>query len=125
MPHLQRNNWTCSSNLQISELSEETRSISYGLLRFPITETSGWFRTKSEPIQADQDFHLNLNYEDKAHFKFGLNAIQYLEMLKGYSTYVSEHLVLLKAYKKISTQPKGDFFSRYESAYNTHIVSDY
>ncbi|APQ18353.1 DUF885 domain-containing protein [Maribacter hydrothermalis] len=104
----------------------ETELISCELLRFKLQNEVDEFRYKMylNPIQADQGFHLNLNYRVKPILSYD-DAKQYLNMLNAIPDYVDQHLVLIK--KGIDeglSQPKV-IFNGYESTYDTHIVSDY
>ena len=76
------------------------------------------------PIQADQGFHLNLNYHIKPILDYQ-DAQAYLKILQAIPAFVEEHLVLLKkGLKEGISQPKV-IFKGYEATYDTHIVSDY
>ncbi|TLP76780.1 DUF885 domain-containing protein [Maribacter sp. ACAM166] len=104
----------------------ETDLISSELLRFQLQNQVDEFRYEMylNPIQADQGFHLNLNYRIKPILTFA-DAERYLKMLNAIPTYVDEHLVLLKkGLEKGVSQPKV-IFKGYESTYDTHIVADY
>ncbi|MGB3143669.1 MAG: DUF885 domain-containing protein [Maribacter sp.] len=104
----------------------ETESISWNLLQFQLQNQVDEFKYKMylNPIQADQGFHLNLNYRIKPILTYQ-DAKDYLEMLQAIPVYVDEHLVLLKkGLKEGLSQPKV-IFKGYEATYDTHIVSDY
>lgn len=114
----------------LEKLSEtdlsETELISKELLRFQLQNSVDEFSYKMflNPIQADQGFHLNLNYRIKPVLTYQ-DAKDYLNMLSAIPQYVDEHLVLLKeGLKQGLSQPKI-IFNGYESTYDTHIVSDY
>ncbi len=112
-------------SLNTKNLSE-TESISWNLLQFQLQNQVDEFKYKMylNPIQADQGFHLNLNYRIKPILTFQ-DAQDYLEMLRAIPVYVDEHLVLLKkGLKEGLSQPKI-IFKGYEATYDTHIVSDY
>lgn len=112
-------------NLNKNNLSE-TELISFELLRFQLQNQVDEYAYAMylNPIQADQGFHLNLNYRIKPILNYE-NAKAYLKMLKAIPNYVDEHLVLLrKGLKKGVSQPKI-IFKGYESTYDTHIVTDY
>ena len=104
----------------------ETELISCELLRFRLQNQVDEFRFKTylNPIQADQGFHLNLNYRIKPILNYE-DAKRYLQMLNAIPFFVEEHLVLLKkGLKQGISQPKA-IFKGYESTYDTHIVNDY
>lgn len=104
----------------------ESEQISAELLRFrlqnEVDEVS--FETYLNPLQADQGFHLNLNYRIRP-----INNIHqaryYLKVLNDIPRFVEEHLVLLReGIGKGWTQPRV-IFKGYESTYDTHLVNDY
>ena len=104
----------------------ETESISLNLLQFQLQNQVDEFKYKTylNPIQADQGFHLNLNYHIKPILNYQ-DAQAYLKMLQAIPAFVEEHLVLLKkGLKEGLSQPKV-IFKGYEATYDTHIVSDY
>ena len=104
----------------------ETELISSELMRFRLQNQVDEFKYKMylNPIQADQGFHLNLNYRIKPILNYE-DAKAYLGMLNAIPKYVDEHLVLLKkGLKEGVSQPKV-IFNGYESTYDTHIVTDY
>lgn len=104
----------------------ETELISCELLRFQLQNQVDEFQYEMylNPIQADQGFHLNLNYRIKPILTYE-DAIKYLKMLNAIPDFVNEHLVLLKkGLKKGVSQPKI-IFKGYESTYDSHIVEDY
>ncbi len=112
-------------DLDTSSLSE-TELISWELLRFRLQNQVDQFRYKTylNPIQADQGFHLNLNYRIKPILNYE-DAKDYLKMLHAIPVFVAEHLVFLKkGLKQGISQPKA-IFKGYESTYDTHIVRDY
>ena len=115
-----------SLNLIDAKNLSETESISLNLLQFQLQNQVDEFKYKMylNPIQADQGFHLNLNYRIKPILNYQ-DAQDYLEMLQAIPAYVDEHLVLLKkGLKEGHSQPKV-IFKGYEATYDTHIVSDY
>ena len=104
----------------------ETELISFELLRFQLQNEVDEYRYKMylNPIQADQGFHLNLNYRIKPILSYE-DAKQYLKMLNAIPSFVDEHIVLLKkGLKEGVSQPKI-IFNGYESTYDTHIVKDF
>lgn len=104
----------------------ETELISCELLRFQLQNEVDEYQYKMylNPIQADQGFHLNLNYRITPILSFE-DAKQYLKMLSAIPDFVDEHIILLKkGLKEGVSQPKI-IFKGYESTYDTHIVTDY
>ena len=103
----------------------ETEQISYELLRFRLQNTLDEYRYQMylNPIQADQGFHLNLNYRIKPILSYS-DAVRYLNVLNAVPTFVDEHLVLIReGIKKGISQPQV-IFKGYESTYDVHIVDD-
>lgn len=103
----------------------ETEQISYELLRFRLQNTVDEYRYQMylNPIQADQGFHLNLNYRIKPILSYS-DAVRYLNVLNAVPTFVDEHLVLIReGIKKGISQPQV-IFKGYESTYDVHIVDD-
>jgi uncharacterized protein (DUF885 family) len=111
--------------LNSSELSE-TEQISAELIRFRLQNTVDEYTYKMHlnPIQADQGFHLNLNYRIKPILSH-TDAKRYLNVLNAIPAFVREHLVVLKkGLDEGLSQPKI-IFNGYESTYDVHIVTDY
>lgn len=103
----------------------ETEQISYELMRFRLQNTIDEYAYEMylNPIQADQGFHLNLNYRIKPILSHK-DAVRYLKVLNAVPTFVDEHLVLLrKGIEKGISQPQV-IFKGYESTYDIHIVDD-
>lgn len=103
----------------------ETEQISYELLRFQLQNRVDEYKYEMylNPIQADQGFHLNLNYRIKPILNYK-DAKQYLNMLNAIPEFVDEHLVLIReGIKKGKSQPQI-IFKGYESTYDVHIVDD-
>lgn len=110
--------------IDVSSLTE-TEQISYELMRFRLQNTVDEFKYEMHlnPIQADQGFHLNLNYRIKPILSYK-DAVRYLNVLNAVPTFVDEHLVLLReGIKKGISQPQI-IFKGYESTYDVHIVND-
>ena len=103
----------------------ETEQISYELLRFRLQNTVDEYRYQMylNPIQADQGFHLNLNYRIKPILSYS-DAIRYLNVLNAVPTFVDEHLVLIREGIKIGISQPQVIFKGYESTYDVHIVDD-
>jgi uncharacterized protein (DUF885 family) len=111
-------------DLDTTSLSE-TELISWELLRFRLQNQIDefYYNMYLYPIQADQGFHLDLNYRIKPILNYE-DAKDYLKMLNAIPVFVDEHLVLLKkGLKEGISQPKV-IFNGYESTYDTHIVND-
>ncbi len=110
--------------INTSELTE-TELISLQLLKFKLNNTIDAynFNMHLNPIQADQGFHLNLNYRIKPISNFK-GAIDYLQMLKAIPNYVDDHLVLLEKGIQLGISQPKVIFKGYEATYDTHIVDD-
>ena len=104
----------------------ETELISWELLHFTLKNEVDEFKYKMylNPIQADQGFHLNLNYRITPILTYG-DARRYLNMLNAIPTFVEEHLVLLKKGLDAGLSQPKIIFKGYEATYDTHIVEDY
>lgn len=103
----------------------ETDAISFELLRFVLQNKMDEYQYEMylNPIQADQGFHLNLNYQIKPILSY-TDAKEYLNVLNDIPHYVDQQLVFIReGLKKGISQPKI-IFTGYESTYNEHIVSD-
>lgn len=103
----------------------ETEQISYELLRFRLQNTVDEYGYEMylNPIQADQGFHLNLNYRIKPILSYR-DAIRYLNILNAIPTFVDEHLLLIReGIEKGISQPQI-IFKGYESTYDVHIVDE-
>ncbi len=120
------------ANLQLKALEQidlnvlsETEQISYELLRFQLQNRVDEYSYGMylNPIQADQGFHLNLNYRIKPILSY-TDAKRYLNMLNAIPVFVDEHLVLIReGIKRGNSQPQV-IFKGYESTYDIHIVDD-
>ena len=104
----------------------ETELISWELLHFTLKNEVDEFKYKMylNPIQADQGFHLNLNYRITPILTYG-DARRYLNILNAIPTFVEEHLVLLKKGLDAGLSQPKIIFKGYEATYDTHIVEDY
>ncbi len=110
--------------IDFSELTE-TEQISFELLRFRLQNRMDEYKYDMylNPIQADQGFHLNLNYRIKPILSYK-DAVRYLNVLNAIPQFVEEHLVLIReGIKKGISQPQV-IFKGYESTYDVHIVND-
>lgn len=110
--------------LDTSSLTE-TQLISKELFRFKLQNQIDEydFKTFLNPIQADQGFHLNLNYRIKPILSYA-DAKKYLNMLNAIPTYVDQHLVLLNQGLELGISQPKIIFNGYSSTYDTHIVVD-
>ncbi|WP_047247336.1 DUF885 domain-containing protein [Maribacter thermophilus] len=108
--------------IQVNHLSE-TDGISLELLRFSLTNRVDRFKhgLYLNPIQADQGFHLSLNYRIRPIRSYE-DAKRYLSVLNDIPRFADEHFVVLRSsLKKGVSQPKV-IFDGYESTYNQHIT---
>lgn len=110
--------------LNLNELSQ-SEAISAELLRFQLQDMEDQYTYKMylNPIQADQGFHLDLNYSvlpivNKA------DALAYLNMLKAIPYFANSQIALMREGLKDGISQPKIIFSGYESTYNTHIVAD-
>ncbi|WP_373516251.1 DUF885 family protein [Pricia sp.] len=111
-------------SISVDALSE-TETISLELLRFVLQNRMDEYQYEMHlnTIQADQGFHLNLNYRIKPILNY-TDAKEYLVVLNDIPHYVDQQLVFIReGLKKGISQPKI-IFKGYESTYNEHIVSD-
>ena len=102
-----------------------TEVISRELLLFKMQDEVDSFHYKMylNPIQADQGFHLNLNYRVRPITDYD-GATRYLNTLEAIPYFTDSQLALMrKGLKEGISQPKI-IFEGYESTYNTHIVED-
>lgn len=121
------------AQIQLKELEKidlegltETEQISHELLRFRLQNDVDEYRYEMHlnPIQADQGFHLNLNYRIKPILSHS-DAVRYLEVLNAIPAFVDENLLLIReGIKKGISQPQV-IFKGYESTYDVHIVADF
>ncbi|WP_417443218.1 DUF885 domain-containing protein [Joostella sp.] len=107
------------------ESLSETEQISWELLRFSLQNRIDkvTFEMYLNPIQADQGFHLDLNYRIKPILNYE-DAKNYLAILNDIPHFVDQKIVLIReGIEKGMAQPKV-IFKGYESSYNDHIVED-
>ena len=105
-------------------LSERDR-ISTELLKFVLQERIDRFELGIylNPIQADQGFHLNLNYQIR-HLANYREVKRYLKVLEAIPDFAEQHFDLMrKGLRKGNSQPKI-IFKGYASTYDVHIVED-
>ena len=108
-----------------SDKLSETQHISLQLLRFKLQNDLDEHRYQMHlnPIQADQGFHLNLNYRIRPILNMK-DAEKYFEMLNAIPDFVEQHFTLMRAgLDKGISQPKV-IFEGYESTYDKHIVEN-
>ncbi|HDZ15102.1 hypothetical protein LCGC14_0841210 [marine sediment metagenome] len=109
-----------------SDSLSDTEAISFELMRFILQNRVDEYTygMHLNPIQADQCFHLDLNYRIKPILNYA-DAKDYLNILNAIPRYVDQQLVFIReGLKKGISQPKI-IFQGYESTYNNHIVSDF
>lgn len=104
----------------------ETEVISLELLKFKLQDRVDFYTYEMflNPIQADQGFHLDLNYRVGPILNYQ-DAKRYLNLLNDIPHFVDQNLLLIKdGLSKGISQPKV-IFKGYESTYNKHIVTNY
>lgn len=104
----------------------ETELISWELLKFKLQDRLDFYTYEMylNPIQADQGFHLDLNYKVNPILNYE-GAKTYLNVLNDIPHFVDQNLVLIKeGLSKGISQPKV-IFNGYESTYDEHIVTTY
>lgn len=103
----------------------ETQAISHELLRFQLKNEIDEYKYKMylNPIQADQGFHLNLNYwvQPLASYE---QAKRYLNDLKSVPYFTRSHFALMRKGIKEGIMQPSIIFKGYEGTYNTHIVAN-
>ena len=110
----------------VEENLSETEKISLALLKFTLQDRIDVYKFQMylNPIQADQGFHLDLNYEIKPILSYK-GARHYLNVLNAIPLFTDEHITLLrKGLQKGLSQPRV-IFKGYEATYNQHIVTDF
>ena len=114
-----------AKRIQESALSESDR-ISLELMRFTLQDQVDEYRfgMHLNPIQADQGFHLNLNYRIRPLLR-PEDAKRYLNTLNAIPQFAEQHFDLMReGLKRGMGQPKV-MFEGYEATYEDHIVDDY
>ncbi|MDP5043656.1 MAG: DUF885 domain-containing protein [Leeuwenhoekiella sp.] len=107
------------ANLDTSE------TISYKLLRFVLQDQIDEYTYKMylNPLQADQGFHLDLNYQVRPIRSYE-QALGYLERLKAIPYFTESQFKLMrKGLAQGIVQPRI-IFKGYEASYETHIVEN-
>ena len=108
-----------------SELAESDQ-ISLELLQFTLQDQVDEYRfgMHLNPIQADQGFHLNLNYRIRPLLR-PEDAKRYLRTLNAIPEFADQHFELMReGLRRGNSQPRV-MFEGYEATYNDHIVTDY
>lgn len=103
----------------------ETEMISLELLKFSLQNRVDEYKhgLYLNPIQADQGFHLSLNYRIRPIRDYE-SAKHYLNVLNDMPRFAEEHFQVLRmALKRKVSQPKV-IFEGYESTYNQHITDN-
>ncbi|WP_224484990.1 DUF885 domain-containing protein [Robertkochia aurantiaca] len=102
---------------------DETELISWKLLHFVLQNRIDRFTHNMHlnPIQADQGFHLNLNYRIRDINTAG-EAEEYLSVLAAIPRFTREHLVLLKEGLHLGLSQPKVIFKNYAPTYDRHIV---
>lgn len=102
-----------------------SQKISSKLLAFVLQDQVDEYTYKMylNPIQADQGFHLNLNYQVRPIRSYD-QAVGYLNRLKAIPYFTESHFALMReGFKQGIVQPRV-IFNGYESTYETHIVDN-
>ncbi|SFS33999.1 Uncharacterized conserved protein, DUF885 familyt [Zhouia amylolytica] len=110
--------------LDTASLSDENR-INVKLLKFVLEDKVNRYKYKMHlnPIQADQGFHLNLNYQVRPITSYK-NAVSYLNRLKAIPYFTKSQIKMIeKGLEEGIDQPKV-IFNGYNASYDTHIVED-
>ncbi|ETN93852.1 DUF885 domain-containing protein [Zhouia amylolytica] len=110
--------------LDTASLSDENR-INVKLLKFVLEDKVNRYKYKMHlnPIQADQGFHLNLNYQVRPITSYK-NAVSYLNRLKAIPYFTNSQIKMIeKGLEEGIDQPKV-IFNGYNASYDTHILED-
>lgn len=104
----------------------ETERISYELMRFRLRDEADRFRygMHLNPIQADQGFHLNLNYRIRPLSNY-TQVRDYLDMLSAIPDFAEQHFQLMRLGLERGISQPRIIFEGYASTYEDHIVTDY
>ena len=106
-------------------LLSETDRISWELLQFTLQDRIDRYRLGMHlnPIQADQGFHLNLNFRIRPLANYA-QVREYLAMLEAVPDYADQHFALMReGLRQGRSQPRV-IFKGYEATYEDHIVQD-
>lgn len=110
--------------ITVSDLSKG-ETISYKLLRFVLQDQIDEYSYKMylNPLQADQGFHLDLNYQVRP-IRSYKQAKEYLDRLKAIPYFTDSQFKLMrKGLEQGIVQPRI-IFKGYEASYDTHIVDN-
>jgi len=110
--------------ITVSDLSKG-ETISYKLLRFVLQDQIDEYSYKMylNPLQADQGFHLDLNYQVRP-IRSYKQAKEYLDRLKAIPYFTDSQFKLMrKGLEQGIVQPLI-IFKGYEASYDTHIVDN-
>ncbi|MEZ7497011.1 DUF885 domain-containing protein [Leeuwenhoekiella aequorea] len=110
--------------ITVSDLSKG-ETISYKLLRFVLQDQIDEYSYKMylNPLQADQGFHLDLNYQVRPIRSYE-QAKEYLDRLKAIPYFTDSQFKLMrKGLEQGIVQPRI-IFKGYEASYDTHIVDN-
>ncbi len=113
------------SNVDTAALSETDR-ISWELLRFTLQDEIDRYRFRMHlnPIQADQGFHLNLNYRIRP-LSYYDEVRDYLIMLEAIPAFVEQHFQLMREGLRQGISQPRVIFEGYQTTWEDHIVGDY
>ncbi len=108
------------------EVLTERDQISLELLKFVLQERIDryWQGMYLNPIQADQGFHLNLNYRIRNLSSYE-EVRRYLEILQAIPVYAEQHFELMRTGLSLGNSQPSVIFKGYEATYDIHIVGDY
>lgn len=108
------------------ESLSETDRISFELLVFTLKDRVDRYTygMHQNPIQADQGFHLNLNFRIRPLTNYS-EARDYLKMLDAIPEYAQQHFELMRESLKNGRSQPAVIFTGYESTYENHIVDEY
>ncbi|RXG21521.1 DUF885 domain-containing protein [Leeuwenhoekiella aequorea] len=110
--------------ITVSDLSKG-ETISFKLLRFVLQDQIDEYSYKMylNPLQADQGFHLDLNYQVRP-IRSYKQAKEYLDRLKAIPYFTDSQFKLMrKGLEQGIVQPLI-IFKGYEASYDTHIVDN-
>lgn len=110
--------------ITVSDLNKR-ETISYKLLRFVLQDQIDEYSYKMylNPLQADQGFHLDLNYQVRPIRSYE-QAKEYLDRLKAIPYFTDSQFKLMrKGLEQGIVQPRI-IFNGYEASYDTHIVDN-
>lgn len=105
------------------EYLAETDRISWELLQFTLRDEVDRYRLGMylNPIQADQGFHLDLNYRIRPLANYG-EVRAYLNMLEAIPAFAGQHFELMREGLRQGRSQPGVIFRGYEATWEDHIV---